>query len=211
MIIDTKKIVKYQADPGIKKLWNKAILKKDEESLKIFGLTPKQRTLNYFNQLSNINNYNLTINETLYELVGGHTENIDYSEYDEYSRSSNDIGDTISNIFSLCLGIYNAISVFLALFYSSSFDSYKIMEKILYNTKTFNFKDKRNNTLIELKNIKDKNDSLIQHNNSEDNNIIKLDDEKIEDNNGQNEDDEEEIKLPKFRFYEYLFNNIYSD
>ena len=55
---------------------------------------------------------------------------------------------------------------------------------------------------------------MLPLNNSEDDiinkNVEKT--EKLENENNQDiSEDEEEIKLPKFRFYEYLFNNIFSE
>ena len=41
----------------------------------------------------------------------------------------------ISNVYSLSLGAFKILTLFLKLFYSDNNDNYKIVEKLLYNIK----------------------------------------------------------------------------
>ena len=92
-----------------------------------------------------------TVNETNFRILGAIQYNIDFSSYDEYKRTEKDIFDSLSNACSLSLTLYNILSFFFVTFYSNNFDNYKITEKILYNTKTINFKNKKRTNSIELR------------------------------------------------------------
>ena len=137
--------------------------------------------------------------------------------YDIYTRKKIGIFDPIANICSLSIAIYNGLTLVFCKIYSNSFDNYKIIDKILskkYNEK-FTKKDNTNN-----KNRNSINDNEIDKIEDEEN---KIDDynnknkkeEKLLENNEEDkvkieENDENENILPKLRFYQYLFNNIYK-
>ena len=89
-------------------------------------------------------------------------------------------------------------------FYSNNFDNYKIIEKILYNTKTTTYENIEINDSNKIKNLSDKNDSLLPYENNE----ININDDK---DTEKFEEDNDNTKLPKLRFYEYFFNNMYSN
>ena len=205
-------IIKYKADAGIKKLWNQFIKKKDEESLKTIGLYFNHRDTfsleDYFSK-DFINKYH--INGTNYRVLGAIKFDIDFSNYDEYKRTKKDILDSISNACSLCLTFYNIFSFLFITFYSKNFDNYKITEKILFNTKTIKFQNKSRSNSIELRQDYKKTESLLSH--SSEDNIMIINDEKTEKYEKENisQDNEEDcIKLPKLKFYEYIFNNVYN-
>ena len=142
--------------------------------------------------------------------------------YDIYSRKKKSIFNSIANICSLSLTIYNAIIFVFCGFYSNNFDDYKIIDRILFKAKIeknnkidYNLNDniindngnadednelnEDNNQITELPNVNDNNDSLIDKDNIEDKIILK---EKVD------------IKkdnriLPKYHFWDFFFNNIY--
>ena len=210
---DTKKIVKYKADLGLNKLWNKTFLKKSEESLKIIGLINNEIHSFLLKDLIDDEEV-LNINETEYTPMGAYSVRFDNDIYDEYSRTKKQIGETVAKIYSLSLSLYSILTFLLTFFYSSSFNNTKIIEKILNNSRKVAFKDKRDDDSTGLNNNADKTNSLLPANNNEEN-IISINDEKtvkLDDKNEQsfNNKHYEEIKLPKFRFYEYLYHNIYS-
>ena len=142
---------------------------------------------------------------------------IDYEHYDEYNRTKKSILDLISKVFSLSLAVFKGFSLFLKLFYSNNFDNYKIVENILYDLKPPKITKTKK---VELINIENKIDSLLPKNDSE--NMISIN-EGIEEENFDNEDQgnnnsvkieesyiENKRKLPKLRFIDFIFNNIYK-
>ena len=64
---------------------------------------------------------NIRINGTKYKILGKLDFNINYNLYDEYKRTKKSILDTISNICSLSLTIFNALSILIN-FYSQNFN-----------------------------------------------------------------------------------------
>ena len=98
------------------------------------------------------------------------------------------------------------------------FVNYKIIENILYNTKNKQEK-KENKEEIELKNDFNKTDNLLDKNNEDKNIIITKEESQkidVEDNKeliNENKDmnnKEDYDRLPKLRFVDFFFNNIYS-
>ena len=61
---------------------------------------------------------------------------IDYKHYEEYKRTAKSFWDTVANICSLSLSVFNGFSFVFAKIYSNNFDNYKILEKILFNIKS---------------------------------------------------------------------------
>ena len=170
------KLVKYKADEGLAKLWNKTVNKKDEESLKTYGLIyDSSETIFAKDYYEDESDFYEEINGNDYRLLGILNFDIDFDSYDEYKRTKKDIFDSISNACSLSLSLYNIISFILSTFYSNSFDNYKITEKILSNTKTINFRNKSRTNSIELMNDSNNTDALLPNNNEE--NITTINDE----------------------------------
>ena len=119
-------LIKYKADAGIKKLWNKFIKKKNEESLKTIGIHSNREftfSLNDYIPKDVINE--CPINGTNYRILGAILFDIDFSNYDEYKRTKKDPFDSVSNACSLILALYNFFSFLFVSFYSKNFDNYK--------------------------------------------------------------------------------------
>ena len=206
------KIIKYRPDKGFKNLWKKLKDGENEESLTINGVTQNSKDSIFLNNLiSNDSEYIYPVNETNYRILGGIQYDIDVSSSDEYRRTKKDPFDSVSNACSLILALYNFFSFLFVSSYSNNFDNYKITEKILFNTKTIKFQNKSRSNSIELRQDYKKDDSLLPHN-SEDNIMIINDEktEKYEKENISQDNEEDYIQLPKLKFYEYIFNNVYS-
>ena len=103
-------LVKYKADIGFLKLWNKLINKKDEESQKIIGLKYNSRENMLLEDVIEKKEMSLTINGTEYKVLGLLKYSIDYSHWEEYKRTKKSIWDTLSIICSLSLTIFNILS-----------------------------------------------------------------------------------------------------
>jgi len=125
-----------------------------------------------------------------------------------YKRKALSLLDYLSNVAALCTTIYNILCKAFEILYSQHFDNYKIIQKILTkeskNEKKYNNKTESNFNL-EM--------NLINKDSDENKNNILLKDED-ESNNEKipnNEDENDKIlnKLPKLRFYDYFFNNVY--
>ena len=127
----------------------------------------------------------------------------------QYKRKAKSIWDSLANIAALGTTIFNIICKTFGLIYSSNFDNYKIIENILS-------KEGKKVKKIELnsnESNKDLKDDLLDKNNDE--NELNNEDTIINDveniDEGNIEDNELLIsKLPKLRFFDFFFNNIYS-
>ena len=152
------RVVKYKADAGFLKLWNKLINKKDEESQKIIGLKANSvDSIYYFKD----EDTDFNINGTEYKTLGAIRYSIDYKYIDEYKRTKNSIWDTLSIICSLSLTIFNILSFFVN-FYSQNFDNYKIIDKILGNSYNIKEKSKKLYENIDMNKNINKKDSLLK-------------------------------------------------
>ena len=213
MIIEyTWKLVKYKKEAGFSKFWNN-LKGEGEEDQKIIGMTGAKSLSFYDYDKIGIFEYNGVRMRILGQLIF----RIDYEHYDEYNRTKKSILDLISKVFSLSLAVFKGLSLFLKLFYSNNFDNYKIVENILYDLKPPKITKTKK---VELINIENKIDSLLPKNDSE--NMISIN-EGIEEENFDNEDQgnnnsvkieesyiENKRKLPKLRFIDFIFNNIYK-
>ena len=122
-----------------------------------------------------------------------------------YKRKEISIWDYLANIAALGTTLFNGLSKIFSLLYSKNFDSYKIIENILS-------KDTKREKIIKLKNNDISNsrleNNLIDKNSSNNEDLIIND---LDEDNLVNEDDNKMIKnLPKLRFYDFFFNNVYS-
>ena len=145
-----------------------------------------------------------------------------HEDYLLYKRTKKEFLDVLANIGALFSTIKFFFSLFFS-FYSRNFDNYKIIENLLNpvheeeeikinstsNKKEENYKFTNNTNnldkLIEKESDKNKIESKIYESNingedSEENEITN--NEKINNNNND---------LKKLHFYDYLFNNIYSN
>ena len=143
--------------------------------------------------------------------------------FDYYSRKKIGISDPIANICSLANTLYSIFNFVFGIFYSNSFDNYKIIEKIIskkynksntekkMNKKEFidiinddeneeNEKDDEKIELRDFNNIEQKEDNLLDKNY----NIIHEKEKEITDI-----ENEDERILPKLHFYHYFFNILF--
>ena len=213
--------IKYNPEAGLQKLWNN-LRGVDDEKQKYIGLRAIDYKFMSYKSLIENNKYApiIDINGTRYKVLSLIDFEINFDHYNEYIRTKKSFLDLLSNVFSLGLGVFNALSTFLTIFYSSNFDNYKIIEKILSDKKP---EKKEKPKKIELTNISNKTDPLIQEK-EEEKEIIntnnkeeeKFEEENqkynIEDNEEDNEKDNniQKRNLPKLRFIDFIFNNVYS-
>ena len=122
-----------------------------------------------------------------------------YDDYIEYKRKKISIFDLIANVCSLALTIYNAFKLGFSILYSSKFDNYKIIDRIL---------SKKNISLKKLsKNNKETKPPLLTE--------LKEIDEEIEKEKIEKEDKLIETKkvkenkdsiLPRYHFFDFICN-----
>ena len=136
-----------------------------------------------------------------------------------YSRKEKSFIDVIANICSLSLTIFHSLNIIFSKIYSKSFDSFKIIQKILDNNNS-----SENPSHIELSSILKEKDSLMPLSNDDDihlqSKIINEstpDDESIKSNIMQKKEmekydnsNEKSIKMPKLQLSDYLLNNVYN-
>ena len=163
---------------------------------------------------------NITANKTddetgiseLYKLVAviQFYQSNNFISYDKYTRSRVTIWSSISDICALISSLYGIVTFIFCGIYSNSFDNYKIIEKIVSSTSSLHMKEEQPKEHIELANRieSDKGDTLIEVNEDKDDKNI-IDDDNIKKNTDL--DSRPLFKIPKFHFYDFLYNNIYSD
>ena len=132
----------------------------------------------------------------------------------QYKRKKKSIWDSLANIAALGTTIFNIICKAFGFIYSGNFDNYKIVENLLSKEVNkirrieLNFNE-NNNSFIDI-NSKNK---LIDKTSeditlSKEGSIINDVDNIDEDDNENNELLPD--KLPKLRFFDFFFNNVYS-
>ena len=214
------KIIKYKNENKFSKLINK-LKGKDEEETKIFGLTGDYTDRDYFrNQFYGGEYFGNRVNDSNYRTMGFISFSIDFNHYEEYSRTQKNIWDTISNICSLTIIVFRVLSFLLTTFYSNNFDNYKIIEKIMSNPGKISEKKAKKQKITELTEDNNKKNSLLigsinEENRTKSEEEINIIDNEDEDENNIDYDIENKSinninNLPKFRFIDFLFNNIYS-
>ena len=140
-----------------------------------------------------------------------------FGYYDNYSRERISIFDPIANICALVSTLYGVVTFIFCGFYSNSFDNYKIIEKIISR-----------GAYIDIKDIKDIREDSPKHRSKEQielkdqietdikDNLIEVkedtDDKKMLDDDKEKEDNLKPLfRIPKFHFYDFLYNNVYFD
>ena len=129
--------------------------------------------------------------------------------YEDYKRKENSFWNSIPNIFSLWLSLYNGFKFVFAKLYSKNFDNYKIMESVLSKQKKLQINKKQINEINIMKDFNIE-DNLIdkysenEKNEKNDNNIDDVDDK----GNFSDKKMEERI-LPKRAFFDFVFNTLY--
>ena len=130
-----------------------------------------------------------------------------------YTRQKKSIFDCLANIAALNTTIFSIMVKSFAMIYSRNFDNYKIMEKLLSKE----IKKKKEEEIELSNNVKD--NTNMNDLNYEKNLIDKESKEDISDNQNlitsddfitKDEIVDESVKLPKLRFFDFFFNNVYS-
>ena len=210
-------LVKYKEDKGFWSIFSK-FNEKDEDDGKIIGPVVKsfeETDFSKFAETKDIFFPEKRNDGTLhfYKLIGEIYFSIEFYHYEEYKRTAKSFWNALANVCSLSMTVLNGFSYVFLNFYSNNFDNYKIIENILYNTKPKQEK-KENKEEIELSNDFNKTDNLIDKKNVDKNIIItKEESEKIdvEDNKELIDENKEDYdRLPKLRFVDFIFNNLYN-
>ena len=154
-------------------------------------------------------------NQTDYYLLVSGAEFNDrnnFGYFDNYSRDRISIFDPIANICSLIITLYGIITFVFCSFYSNSFDNYKIIDRIIThraNLAIINNNVKKDEIEMTSNIDNDNKDSLLDVNDKDNKDII------IDNNNNIREGSSFDIKplfeLPKFHFFDFFYNNIYSE
>jgi len=211
-------------------LFNWKIIKYEEESS--FSGMFRRTKKNYGGMLFETEKYSIPSEGfPLYEKMNNETGKMEYYRYiagfnfwrsnfgyyDNYSRERISIFDAIANICALVSTLYGVVTFIFCGFYSNSFDNYKIIEKIIsrgayINTK--NIKDIKED--IPKERIKEQIELKDQIENDVKDNLIDVkednDDKKMLDDDKEKEADLDPLfKIPKFHFYDFLYNNVYFD
>jgi hypothetical protein len=122
-----------------------------------------------------------------------------YDEYIEYKRKKISVFDLICNICSLALTIFNLFKLGFSILYSSSFDNYKIIDRIL-STRDISIekfskknKDTKPPLLTELKEI---DEEIEKENNEKEDKLIEA--KKVKEN--------KDSILPRYHFFDFICN-----
>ena len=122
-----------------------------------------------------------------------------YDEYIEYKRKKISVFDLICNICSLALTIFNLFKLSFSILYSSSFDNYKIIDRIL-STRDISIekfskknKDTKPPLLTELKEI---DEEIEKENNEKEDKLIEA--KKVKEN--------KDSILPRYHFFDFICN-----
>ena len=153
------------------------------------------------------------INGTLYRILGMGQMVMDFNCYDQYKRTKISIFDVIANICSLSMTIMGGFAFFFSNYYSSSFDNYEIIEKILSKKKSGNINELDNiNKDFDKENIINKepsNTEAIIKNSNADEIDIEAPEKKEEEKLIIKEEDQR--ILPKIKFIDFILNNLPFD
>ena len=136
----------------------------------------------------------------------------------QYQRKAISIWDYLANIAALGTTIFNGFCKVFALIYSKNFDNYKIIESLLSKeTKKIKKIELSNVNIVSNSNLEnhliDKSiddEKLQEEKNSNNDDIINDDTDDNEENDLEIEEDRTKTKLPKLRFFDFFFNNVYS-
>ena len=213
-IVYTWKIIKYVDNLGISQVIND-MFKIDSNNEYIGGTIKEHHQLN----LKDINEDALLpdiINGTYYRLLGMALINLDFNSYDEYKRTKISFLDVIADICSLSMTIFSGFIFIFSNYFSSSFDNYQIMEKILSKekneiiNKSINDKEDINKKDIVEKSKPKSESELIEMSNA-DEIPIKIPENKAEEMLIEKVDNDEKHILPRLRFFDYIWNYIQTD
>ena len=100
-----------------------------------------------------------------YKVLGDFTLFNRFDYYMEYKRIKKGFLDVLAKILALITSLYGILGKLFSIFYSSSFDNYKIIEKILFNKKKINLFEKSNKNIKEIELTNDISNPDFLHNN----------------------------------------------
>jgi len=134
--------------------------------------------------------------------------------WDQYKRTKKSIFDTLSNICSLGLTIYNAFKNGFLLLYSRNFNNYKIIQTILSGKDEKLKHNKKIATTKEMKTLdNNSSDILLSKPSNYDNNNDEMEEQNIDNEKMkityEEMPEEPDINFPKLSFFSYIFNIIY--
>ena len=199
------KIIKYKEETSIS-----GMFRRTDESNGGFIYKPDR----YYMPLKNESIYNKTVGNITeyYHLVSYIVfDKNNFGYFDNYSRDKISIFDPIANICSLIITLYGIITFIFCGFYSNSFDNYKIIHRIITNRACLAIinnnvkKDEIGMSIgVDDDNDNDNKDSLLE--------VSKKDNNDNSDEIGVNRSDINPLfELPKFHFFDFFYNNIYSE
>ena len=156
-----------------------------------------------------------------YKVLGRFKFDIDFHHYDEYKRTSKSLWDTVANICSLSMTIFNGLCYSLMNYFSNNVDNCSIMEKILFNSNSNKYEKKESNNNREINDPKinypnnddlNKEENLIDKQNGSnlDKNALSINDEIINENDREIINKDFNEGFPRLSFFDYLFNEIYD-
>ena len=156
-----------------------------------------------------------------YKVLGRFKFDIDFHHYDEYKRTSKSLWDTVANICSLSMTIFNGLCYSLMNYFSNNVDNCSIMEKILFNSNSNKYEKKESNNNREINDPKinypnnddlNKEENLIDKQNGSnlDKNALSINDEIINENDREIINTDFNKGFPRLNFFDYLFNEIYD-
>ena len=224
--------IKYKEEKGISRLWDKMIGKNNSYIGGYIKSSESYIADNYGYYLNKTNEYDKT-----YILIGLIFFNNEHEQYIEYRRKKIELLDVLSVIGALFSSV-KFVFFFIFSYYSKNFDSYKIIEKILYdnikNRISINGNKKLNMKEIELTQDFNKSSSINDFDSNEKNNLIKdvfnepsplmdnfsndnrlISNELYNNADNINDSDFEVVdrdkykNLKKFRFIHFFLNNLH--
>ena len=125
-----------------------------------------------------------------FEVIGSYYT--DRFIYGDYKRKRKSILDSLANIFSLWISLYNAFTFLFAVLYSKNFDKYKIVENIISKNKENLHKN--NIILLKDKNIKNKIEKVDILLEKEDKENLVINDDNLNENYNYDYKDENDKK-----------------
>ena len=122
-----------------------------------------------------------------------------YDEYIEYKRKKISVFDLICNICSLALTIFNLFKLGFSILYFSSFDNYKIIDRILstrfISIEKFSKKNKDTKPAL-LTELKEIDEEIEKENNEKEDKLIEA--KKVKEN--------KDSILPRYHFFDFICN-----
>ena len=221
--VQEMKTIRYKEDKNFFSMFKK------EEDNDYIGLGMKSLLISKMTTRDGKNNvflraYDFNAREPrYYKVLGRFKFDIDFHHYDEYKRTPKSLWDTLANICSLSMTIFNGLCYSLMNYFSSNVDNCTIMEKILFNStpkpekRESDIHREINEPNNDPKNYPN-NDDLNKEENlidksigaNRDKNALSINDEIINENDREIINKDFNEGFPRLSFFDYLFNEIYD-